>query len=120
MKRLQIREPESILLGESWGNTRRGEGVLDILLRESPGIVLVIGYFAVLPPFSGLTVLRKFFARMGVIRFLVFSNLILWMAILPIKMLLRWSFSLKYIVGIPEYFSTSDTGGFQCWVSSVC
>ncbi len=82
----------------------RGSGPLDILLRESPGILLTIGYFALLPPILGLTVLRKFFVRMGVVRFLVFSNLILWMAILPVKMLLRWAFALKYIVGIPEYF----------------
>jgi len=75
-----------------------------ILLREFPGILLFIGYFAVLPPIMGLTILRTYFARMGVLRFLVFSNLILWMAILPIKMLLRWAFSLKYIVGIPEWF----------------
>ena len=87
-----------------FGGIPKGSGALDILLREAPGIILVIGYFAFLPPVLGLTVLRKFFARMGVIRFLVFSNLILWMAILPIKMLLRWSFALKYIVGIPEYF----------------
>jgi hypothetical protein len=75
-----------------------------ILLREFPGILLIIGYFAVLPPIMGVTILRTYFARMGVLRFLVFSNLILWMAILPIKMLLRWAFSLKYIVGIPEWF----------------
>ena len=87
-----------------FGGIPKGSGVLDIGWRESPGILLVIGYFAVLPPILGLTVLRKYFARMGVIRFLVFSNLILWMAILPIKMLLRWAFALKYIVGIPEYF----------------
>ena len=82
----------------------KGSGAADILLRESAGIILIIGYFAVLPPLLGITVLRKYFVRMGVLRFLVFSNLILWMAILPIKMLLRWAFALKYIVGIPEYF----------------
>lgn len=82
----------------------KGTTIDRILLRELPGIILIIGYFAVLPPIMGLTVLRTYFARMGVIRFLVFSNLILWMAILPIKMLLRWAFSLKYIVGIPEWF----------------
>lgn len=89
---------------ENFGGIPKGSGFIDILTRELPGILLVVGYFLVLPPVLGLTVLRKFFARMGVIRFLVFSNLILWMAILPIKMLLRWSFALKYIVGIPEYF----------------
>jgi len=82
----------------------KGTTLDHILLREAPGILLIIGYFAVLPPILGLTILRTYFARMGVLRFLVFSNLILWMAILPIKMLLRWAFSLKYIVGIPEWF----------------
>lgn len=82
----------------------RGTSVGAILLRESAGIILTLGYFLILPPILGLTVLRKYFVRMGVLRFLVFSNLLLWMAVLPIKMLLRWAFSLKYIVGIPEYF----------------
>lgn len=86
------------------GGIPKGSDLLTILLRESPGIVLIIGYFAVLPPLMGLTILRSYFIRMGLIRFLVFTNLILWMAILPIKMLLRWAFSLKYIVGIPEWF----------------
>ncbi len=30
--------------------------------------------------------------------------LLLCMAALPIKMVLRWLFNLKYIIGIPEYF----------------
>jgi len=82
----------------------KGTGVGTILIRELPGILIIIGYFAILPPILGLTILRTYFVRMGVLRFLVFSNLILWMAILPIKMLLRWAFALKYIVGIPEWF----------------
>ena len=27
-----------------------------------------------------------------------------WTALIPIKMVLRWTVSLKYIVGIPEWF----------------
>ena len=87
-----------------FGGVPTGSDILTILKRECVGIVLVLGYFFVLPPLLGLTILRRFFVRMGVLRFLVFSNLILWMAVLPIKMVLRWSFSLKYIVGIPEWF----------------
>jgi hypothetical protein len=34
----------------------------------------------------------------------VLANLLLFMALLPIKMVLRWAFSLKYIVSIPEWF----------------
>ena len=75
-----------------------------ILLREGLGIGLVFGYFAVLPSLMAATVLRSFFVRMGFLRFMVFANLALWMAILPIKMVLRWAFNLKYIVAIPEWF----------------
>jgi hypothetical protein len=35
---------------------------------------------------------------------MVFSNLVLFMACLPIKMILRWTVNLKYIVAIPEWF----------------
>jgi len=86
------------------GDSFLGSPVATMLLRESPGIVLIFLYFAVLPPILGLTILRKYFVKMGIFRFLVFSNLALWMAVLPIKMVLRWAFSLKYIVGIPEWF----------------
>ncbi len=86
------------------GGIPKGSAFGTILLRESPGIIVTLAYFFALPPLLGVSVLRKYFVRMGVMRFLVFSNLILWMAILPIKMLLRWGFNLKYIVGIPEYF----------------
>jgi hypothetical protein len=41
---------------------------------------------------------------MGFIRYMVFANLMLWMAALPIKMVLRWALNLKYIVAIPEWF----------------
>ena len=87
-----------------YGGMPKGGDVVTILIREAPGILLTLGYFALLPPVLGLTILKKYFVRMGVLRFLVFSNLALWMAVLPIKMLLRWAFSLKYIVGIPEWF----------------
>ncbi len=87
-----------------YGGIPKGGDIGTILIRESPGIILTLAYFFVLPPILGLTILRRFMVRMGVIRFLVFSNLILWMATLPIKMVLRWTVSLKYIVGIPEWF----------------
>ena len=74
-----------------------------ICFRESPGILLTIAYFAVLPPVMALTVFRGYFQRMGFIRFMVMSNLLLFMALLPIKMILRWTINLKYIISIPEY-----------------
>ena len=57
-------------------------------------------YLAVLPGLMAFTIFRKFFQRMGFIRYIVFSNLILLMAALPIKMVLRWTLNLKYIVAI--------------------
>jgi hypothetical protein len=75
-----------------------------IVLRELPGILLVLGYFIALPPIMAITFLRKFYQRMGFIRYMVLANLMLFMAALPIKMVLRWSFNLKYLIAIPEYF----------------
>ena len=41
---------------------------------------------------------------MGASRFYVGAFLFMMMMALPIKMLARWIFNLKYIVGIPEIF----------------
>jgi len=75
-----------------------------ILLREGVGIIAVLAYLFLLPPIMAVTIFRKFYLKMGFIRFLVLSNLLLFMAALPIKMLLRWTVTLKYIVAIPEWF----------------
>lgn len=75
-----------------------------LFTRELPGTLLVLGYFIALPPVMALTVFRKFYQRMGFIRYMVLANLLLFMASLPIKMVLRWSFNLKYLIAIPEYF----------------
>ncbi len=72
--------------------------------RELPGIILVLVYLFVLPLVLAKTVMRPFFIRMGFIRFFLLVNLLQFMAALPIKMLLRWSINLKYIVAIPEFF----------------
>lgn len=72
--------------------------------RELPGALLVLGYFIALPPILAVTFLRGFYQKMGFIRYMVLANLLLFMAALPIKMVLRWSFNLKYLIAIPEYF----------------
>ena len=78
--------------------------VRNLLLRESVGLVAVVLYLGVLPMVMAMTIFRKFFMRMGFLRYMVFANLVLFMACLPIKMVLRWSLNLKYIVAIPEWF----------------
>lgn len=81
-----------------------GTQLLYILWREAPGIICVLAYLIILPPVMAVTIFRKFFVRMGFIRYMVMANLLLLMASLPIKMVLRWLFNLKYIISIPEYF----------------
>jgi len=77
-----------------------------ILLRESPGILLLLFYFGGGPPAMVLysRFFRQLFQKMGFLRYMVLSNLILLMALLPIKMVARWVVNLKYFVSIPEYF----------------
>ena len=85
-------------------NSGQGIELLWIIVRESPGIVLVLGYFLLLPPLMAVTIFKKFFVRMGFVRYMVMANLLLFMASLPIKMVLRWTCNLKYVIAIPEYF----------------
>jgi hypothetical protein len=73
-------------------------------LRELPGIILVVLYMAALPPLLAKTCMRHFYVKMGFLRFFTLVTLIQFMACLPIKMILRWTVNLKYIVYIPEYF----------------
>jgi hypothetical protein len=74
-----------------------------ILLREAPGLLLLGAYLVILPPLLAVTVFRGFFAKMGFIRYMVMSNLMLLMLSLPLKMILRWTLNLKYLVSIPEF-----------------
>ena len=74
-----------------------------ILLREAPGLVIMAAYLFLLPPLLAVTVFRKYFAKMGLIRYLVMINLMLLMLSLPLKMVLRWTLNLKYLISIPEF-----------------
>ncbi len=46
-----------------------------MLVREAPGILLVLGYFIALPPLLAVTVFRGFYQRMGFIRYMVHGEL---------------------------------------------
>jgi len=74
------------------------------LIREFFGIVLTLFYIAVLPVLLAKTVLKRYFDKLGSTRFYVTVFLLLMMLSLPIKMLTRWVFNLKYVVSIPEFF----------------
>jgi len=98
------------MLGVARPKAPDGSGTLvqlgTILLRELPGIVGTVIYFALLPPM--LVVFSKYFRnmfiKMGFVRYMVLANLLLLMGLLPLKMLLRWTINLKYFISIPEYF----------------
>jgi len=74
------------------------------LIREAFGFILVLGYYIALPPLFAKKWFKQFYTNLGPIRYQIMMFLLLSMAALPIKMILRWLFNLKYIVGIPEYF----------------
>ncbi len=75
------------------------------IIRESLGIVLMLGYFFVLPvALIKLQYIKRFYDEMGPPRYYVGMSLFLTMMLLPIKMFLRWIFNLKYFVHIQEFF----------------
>jgi hypothetical protein len=96
-------------------------GGIGMWVRELPGILLVLFYVGVLPGILAMTRktwsfrlggrersvtfgLRKYFEKLGPWRFSIFVMLLLSMIALPIKMVLRWTLNLKYIVAMPEIF----------------
>jgi len=87
-----------------WVRMLRGSLPSAWIVRELPGLLLVLFYVAVLPVILGKKVFKSYYDRLGAPRYYVTVFLFLMMMALPIKMLLRWIFNLKYIVGIPEIF----------------
>jgi hypothetical protein len=73
------------------------------LVREWPGILLMVIYLFVLPAILARTVFRRMVASMGLIRYSVMIFLLLLMALMPIKMVLRWGWNLKYFIYLPEW-----------------
>ena len=73
-------------------------------IREIFGILLVLFYLFVLPVVLARSVFKAYYEKMGAPRYYVGAFLFLMMMSLPMKMLARWLFNLKYIVHIGEYF----------------
>jgi cytochrome b/b6/petD-like protein len=74
------------------------------IVRELPGILLVLFYVFALPVILAKGAFKAYYAKLGPARYYVTVFLFLMMMSLPIKMLARWIFNLKYIVAIPEIF----------------
>lgn len=99
---------------EALTNVNLSEYIWVLALRQAPpanwfvreifGILLVLGYLFALPVLLARTAFKRYYVKLGSSRYYVSVLLFLMMMALPIKMLLRWVFNLKYIVGIPEFF----------------
>src|SRR4051794_6832808 len=74
------------------------------LLRELPGILLVLFYVFALPVILAKSMFKAYYSKLGPPRYYVSVFLFLTMMSLPLKMLSRWLFNLKYVVNIGEYF----------------
>ena len=74
------------------------------LIRELPGLLLVLFYVFALPPILAKTTFKSYYEKLGPARYYVTVFLFLSMMSLPLKMLARWIFNLKYVVAIPEIF----------------
>ena len=74
------------------------------LIRELPGILLLAGYFVLGPLILRSLFFRKLYQQIGLARYSVMVMLLLVMLLMPIKMVLRWTLNLHYIVGITEWF----------------
>jgi hypothetical protein len=87
-----------------WVELMRLSKPTNIFLREFPGMLLVLGYFTLAPYLLYRFFFKRYVAEAGMVRYLTLAVLLLFMASLPIKMVLRWTLNLKYLVAIPEYF----------------
>jgi hypothetical protein len=76
----------------------------NLFLREIVGILFVLFYVFALPPLLAKMWLKTYYEKLGASRYYVSVVLFLMMMSLPLKMLARWLFNLKYVVAIPEFF----------------
>ena len=89
-----------------WAEARSAPRLPDAVLEWVPYVAWVDRYNYILWLVAYVPVALWLLAKDAerFIRYMVFANLVLFMACLPIKMILRWTVNLKYIVAIPEWF----------------
>ncbi|MCL4191041.1 MAG: hypothetical protein KJZ87_04805 [Thermoguttaceae bacterium] len=75
-----------------------------IFRREIAGVIVLSVYYVGLPMVLGATVLRDLRRRMGRGRYVIMVLLLLTMFLVPLKMLLRWTMDMSYILSVPEWF----------------
>lgn len=72
-------------------------------LREFAGIAFIGFWIGVLPVVLARTVLRRMYMSMGAMRFYIMAFHLVVMGLVPLKMVLRWTLTLKYFVYLPEF-----------------
>ena len=74
------------------------------IVREIFGLALVGAYFLALPPLLAKRTLKSYYEKLGPARYHIMVFLGLTMLSLPIKMMLRWTLNMHYVVTVPEIF----------------
>jgi len=74
------------------------------IVREIFGLTLVAAYFLALPPLLAKRGLKMYYEKLGPARYHIMVFLGLTMLSLPIKMMLRWTLNMHYLVTVPEIF----------------
>ncbi|MFB6226751.1 MAG: hypothetical protein ABEH89_00305 [bacterium] len=77
---------------------------IDPFVREFPGFIVLGLYFIVPTIVLAKTWWRDLYIKLGLIRYSILSFLMLTFVAIPLKMYLRWIFSLKYIVEIQSLY----------------
>lgn len=75
----------------------------NILVREWPGMVLTVFWLGVLPVLmTRIGFFSRLRSQMGFSRYYLMAVLFVIMLLVPVKMVGRWTFNLKYIIAMPE------------------
>jgi len=74
------------------------------LSRELPGLALTGAYFLAGPLIALVLFSSTSYSRHDKWRLVLLVLLVQLLAVVPIKILLRWLFNLKYVIFIPEYY----------------
>jgi hypothetical protein len=90
-------------ISEPSGTDEASRPIAGILLRESPGILLLLIYYVGVPALLLRTRWNNLRREMGFFGYASLMLLLMTMFLIPLKMLLRWMFDLSYVVSIPTW-----------------
>lgn len=74
----------------------------NVWVREIPGILFVLFWLFGLPVVLARTVFRRMREQMGMLRYYIMAIHFVVLLMLPLKMALRWTLTLKYFVYLPN------------------